>query len=447
MHDQPIVTAQRSLGTTPSAQQPAATAPSNLLYGPSDVSTRRPRDAVERRAVGLGWFSLGLGLVQILAPRQVARAIGASNSLMTCSVIRACGVREVVSGLGILMQPRPNPFLWTRLAGDVVDVALLTGQLATSTRRTTLRLGIATAAALGTTVLDAKTTLDLTRVRRGEDLDLGGIHVKQSITINAPPQQVYSFWRNLENLPKFMAHLESVEVANGSSKWRAKAPAGASVEWEAEVTVDKPNSLIGWRSLPGSTVPNHGSVRFVPAPGNRGTEVHVELVYEPPGGAFAAVLAKLFGEEPKQQIKGDLRRLKQVLETGEVTHSDASIHSGTHPAQPSSQPRRKPTAPTRALITRAQGATNASVARSRPSDSGGSAPSPRPSSTSAQRKLSTAAPPKPTTSEPPATGAQPPEPSATGGQATTSSDAPNDAIPFTHFTNQGFGTTRDDDAS
>src|SRR5690606_20885156 len=99
---------------------------------------------------------------------------------------------------------------------------------------------------------------------------------------------------------------------------------------------DEPNALIQWSSLPGSSVPNHGKVTFEQAPGNRGTEVHVSLTYEPPGGAFGAVVAKLFGEEPKQQIKSDLRRLKQVLETGEVTHSDASIHRGMHAAKPSS---------------------------------------------------------------------------------------------------------------
>src|SRR4051812_44726549 len=119
-----------------------------------------------------------------------------------------------------------------------------------------------------------------------------------------------------------MAHLESVKVDNGRSTWRAKAPAGSSVEWQAEVVMDHPNQAIGWRSVEGTLVPNRGVVRFDAAPGGRGTEVLVELKYDPPGGPLGALVAKLFGEEPAQQIAGDLRRLKQVLETGEVLHSD-----------------------------------------------------------------------------------------------------------------------------
>jgi uncharacterized membrane protein len=111
-----------------------------------------------------------------------------------------------------------------------------------------------------------------------------------------------------------------------------------SVQWEAEIVLDRPNEAIGWRSVEGSTsIPNRGVVRFSPAPGERGTLIYVELKYEPPAGTLGAAFAKLFGEEPGQQIASDLRRLKQVLETGEVVHSDASIHRAPHPARPSPQ--------------------------------------------------------------------------------------------------------------
>jgi uncharacterized membrane protein len=132
-----------------------------------------------------------------------------------------------------------------------------------------------------------------------------------------------------------MAHLESVQVLDDRrSHWKAKAPAGTTVEWDAETIEDRPNELIAWRSLPDATVPNSGTVRFKDAPGDRGTEVLVQLSYQPPGGKVGALIAKLFGEEPKQQVKGDLRRFKQVMETGEIVHSDASIHRGPHPAYP-----------------------------------------------------------------------------------------------------------------
>jgi uncharacterized membrane protein len=106
------------------------------------------------------------------------------------------------------------------------------------------------------------------------------------------------------------------------------------VEWEAETVEDRPNELIAWRSLPDASIPNSGTIRFKDAPGDRGTEIHVELRYQPPGGKLGSLIAKLFGEEPDQQVKGDLRRFKQVMETGEIVHSDSSIHSGMHPAQP-----------------------------------------------------------------------------------------------------------------
>lgn len=325
-------------------EQAVATEPRAWLLGPEDVSTRRPRDGAEHRAVGLGWFSVGLGLAQLLAPGGVARLVGVPNTAFNRLTMRACGVRELGAGLGILAQPRPNALLWARVAGDLLDLALLTTSLV-GTKHNAARLGVATTAVLGVTALDAKTALDVTRARRGEDIERAGVDVTHSITIHAQPSEVYAFWRDFSNLPKFLAHLESVEVRgdgksgdgksrNGTSLWRAKAPAGMSVEWEAEITKDEPNALIEWRSLPGSIVPNCGRVRFEKAPGNRGTEVHVALTYEPPGGSVAAIVAKLFGEEPKQQIKSDLRRLKQVIETGEVIRSDASIHAGRHAAQP-----------------------------------------------------------------------------------------------------------------
>jgi uncharacterized membrane protein len=204
-------------------------------------------------------------------------------------------------------------------------------------------LAVATAAVLGVTVLDLITSQRVGRNGEAVELATGalarrgkGVRVRRDITIAKPPEEVYRFWRNFENLPRFMEHLESVQILDERrSHWRAKAPAGAGVEWDAEIIEDRPNELIVWRSLDGADVPNTGSVRFVPAPGGRGTEVNVELRYDPPGGKLGATVAKLFGEEPGQQVDGDLRRLKQVLETGEVVHSDASIHRGMHPARPS----------------------------------------------------------------------------------------------------------------
>lgn len=150
-----------------------------------------------------------------------------------------------------------------------------------------------------------------------------GNKVEKSVTINRPPAELYSYWRNFENLPRFMKHLESVSVTGeGRSHWVAKGPGGTSVEWDAEVYNEKENELIAWRSLEGSQVDNAGSVHFDPAPSGRGTVVRVVLKYNPPAGKLGALVAKLFGESPEQQIDEDLRRFKQLIETGETATTE-----------------------------------------------------------------------------------------------------------------------------
>jgi uncharacterized membrane protein len=145
------------------------------------------------------------------------------------------------------------------------------------------------------------------------------VHAEKSVIINRPAEDLYSFWRNFAQLPRFMKHLEAVRV-NGDrrSHWVARGPAGTRVEWDAEITADRPNELIAWRSLEGADVHNSGTVRFDAAPGGRGTVLHVALDYRPPAGALGAAVAQLFGEAPQQQIEGDLRRFKNIMEAGEI---------------------------------------------------------------------------------------------------------------------------------
>ena len=150
-----------------------------------------------------------------------------------------------------------------------------------------------------------------------------GVRVEKSVTINAPPEQLYTFWRNFENLPKFMHNLEAVEVRDGKrSRWVAKGPAGKSVDWEAEIINEVPNELIGWRSIDGSEVDNAGSVHFTPATGGRGTEVKVVLRYDPPAGKLGARVSKILGEDPATNVQEDLRRLKMLIETGEIATTE-----------------------------------------------------------------------------------------------------------------------------
>lgn len=152
-----------------------------------------------------------------------------------------------------------------------------------------------------------------TSVRAGH-----GVRVDQAVTVNVPPEQLYRFWRDFANLPRFMDHLVSVRAEGERSHWAARGPAGTTVEWDAEIVNERPNELIAWRSLPGSQVDNAGSVHFTPAPAGRGTVVRVELKYDPPAGKLGSAVAWLFGQEPNRQVREDLRRFKQLMEAGEI---------------------------------------------------------------------------------------------------------------------------------
>jgi len=145
-----------------------------------------------------------------------------------------------------------------------------------------------------------------------------GIRVEKGIFIHRSPEEVYSFWRNLENLPRFMRHLKSVRnLGHLRSHWVANAPLGFHVQWDAEIIQDRPHELIAWRSLPGSDVDSAGSVHFQTLRGGRDTEVRVVLKYDPPAGRLGAALALLFGEDPDEAMQEDLRHFKQLLEAGQ----------------------------------------------------------------------------------------------------------------------------------
>ena len=149
-----------------------------------------------------------------------------------------------------------------------------------------------------------------------------GFRVEKSVTVNASPEDLYRFWQNFENLPRFMSHLESVKVFDDKrSHWVAKGPAGTDAEWDAEIINEIPNELIGWRSVEGSKVRNAGSVHFVRAAGNRGTEVKVVLRYDPPAGIVGAAFARIFGEDPAHQVQEDLQAFKQLIESGEIARA------------------------------------------------------------------------------------------------------------------------------
>ncbi|MBV9928822.1 MAG: SRPBCC family protein [Acidobacteria bacterium] len=289
----------------------------------------------EQLARGLGWFSIGLGLAELLAPRGVAKVAGMRGNT---ALIRLFGLREIASGIAIFAGGRrPAGPVWSRVVGDALDLACLGAAYATP-ENDKARLTFATANVLAVTALDVLCAQQLSADDDGANGERGRVPVNKSIIINAAPEEVYSYWRDFENLPRFMRYLESVTVTGeGRSHWVAKAP-GGSVEWDAEMTEDVPNQRISWRSLEGSEVETSGTVRFEPAVGGRGTVLHVTLDFNPPGGAVGALFAKLWGEDPDGEMQTDLRRFKQIVELGEIVVSDGTLtgegYTEQRPAQP-----------------------------------------------------------------------------------------------------------------
>ena len=291
----------------------------------------------------LGWFSIGLGLAEVLAPQAVARWIGLDEDEHK-TLLRAYGVRELAAGVGILTRPKPTYWMWNRVLGDAVDLGSLRNAMETrgNDRR---KLKLAALAVAGVTALDIVSSMRLTSEASpaaGEDpgsyktadTSTGNV-VAAVITVNKPVEEVYNFWKDPGNYAQFMAQMESVNpTTGGRSHWKVKAPAGLSVEWNAKVVQDIPNELIRWSSIDSENVDSTGTVRFRAAPGNRGTIVSLDVQYKPKGGPLGAKVGKLFSAIPKTQMQNDLRRFKQLVEVGEVVKSDATAVRGMHPARP-----------------------------------------------------------------------------------------------------------------
>jgi uncharacterized membrane protein len=339
-------------------REPDTSAPDRAATGSALRADRRPNTAKtqpyqriadgdrgtggQTAANGLGYFSIALGLAELLAPNAMSRLIGVKNpDGGNHATMRTMGLREIAAGMGILTSEDPTRAVWARVAGDALDLALLGKTLANpdNGRGRTL---FATANVLAVTALDIATARQLSQQPRTnvtEKADAGIIVTRRSVTVNRPVEEVYAFWHNLENLPRFMRHLESVTMTDDRhSHWVALAPAGKTVEWDAETLEDRQNELISWRSLPDSDVYNAGRVEFMRAPGDRGTELRVTLEYRPPFGKLGSKLAMLWREEPGQQVHDDLRHFKQVMETGEIVLSDATKQRGPHSAQPDNEP-------------------------------------------------------------------------------------------------------------
>lgn len=293
------------------------------------------KDAMSR---ALGWLSLALAVPPLADADRFCAELGVGTGHRQRRAARIVGLRELAAAGGLLTRPHPV-WLWSRVAGDAMDLSVLARALHSHNALGRRRTVTTAAAVAGITAVDlfAATTRTRRRRRRRTLMKLTA-----TTTINKPPAEVYRFWREIENLPTFMAHVDDVrETGEGTSHWTVSAPFGRTVEWDATTTDDVPERRIAWQSVDGADVENTGAVEFVPAPGGRGTEVHVDINYAMPAGKLGEAVARYFGEDPHQQLDDDLRRLKQVLETGEVIRSEgapggkrARREFPQHPAQP-----------------------------------------------------------------------------------------------------------------
>lgn len=285
---------------------------------------KNPERGTGKLVRALGGASFGLGVPMLWRTDEVARFSGVDDSSAAPAVIRAVGAREMMHAGLLLLGPQRS--VWTRVVGDAMDLAVLGTALRGRRGERRMRTAAATVAVLGIAGLDVYAALRTGRRQHGKGRP-GPLELHASTTVNRSPEEVYHFWRDFENLPSFMLHLKSVSGdGDGRSHWEANAPLRRSVKWDAEITGDEPGRRISWKSLPGADIDNAGTVHFAPAPGDRGTEVRVALHYDVPGGRVGRAVAKLFGEEPEQQVRDDLRRFKQVLETGDLVRTESLPH-------------------------------------------------------------------------------------------------------------------------
>jgi uncharacterized membrane protein len=272
----------------------------------------------------MGYLSLGMGAAQVAAPRLVAWLTGVRPSRAHKSVMRAMGLRELTVGAGLLSANTASPWLWARAAGDVLDLALLASGLPSSQVGRRRRVA-AIAVVAGATVCDVLAGWRVAAAEGTSGDSSTRTHLRAYTTIRCEPEEAYRYWRNFENFPAFMEHVESVQVTAGTlSHWRVKGPGGSRLEWDAEIIRDDPSSLISWESLPGAAISHQGGVRFRKAPGGQGTEVSLDIVYSQPAGLAGGLAARLLGEHPQQQVTDDLQRFKHLIETGSVPASDTA---------------------------------------------------------------------------------------------------------------------------
>jgi uncharacterized membrane protein len=280
---------------------------------PSQRQTRR-REPPLPGPQTLGWLSIGLGVATLLAPRPVSRATGLQGRE---SLLRLVGARELASGVGLLTQQQKRPWLWSRVLGDIMDLALIAGAIKPANPG---RYRALTTAAIVSAIAVADVAASVRNARsRRPVLTRADAYLEASVIVNKTPDECYAFWRDVRNLPKFTRSLESIAVIDDSrSHWVLRGPLGSRWEWDSRKTVDRPGECIAWKSMEGAELQQVALVSFDSATGGRGTRVQLSLHYQPRAGSVGASIAKVFGADPRSEARQDLARFKQLIESGEI---------------------------------------------------------------------------------------------------------------------------------
>lgn len=272
---------------------------------------RRPERA-KQLASGLGWFSIGLGAAEIFAPGQIAKVIGVRDRDQRRNVLRARGAYEIAAGVGILSRPEASGWMWTRVAADVVDLVMLGSAFGSRGGR---RARVAAAAVVGVTALDLICGARLRRTK--------SFRAVAAVLIGRSVEDLYNFWRYPPNVMALQPALESVRpLGDRRWRWSAKVPGGRILEFDTEITEDQPNRRFAWRSIEGSPISLQISLEFKPGTANRGTILRGEIQMQGPLTLLAKT-AHAAGFGPEVGLEYQLRRFKQLMETGEIARATA----------------------------------------------------------------------------------------------------------------------------
>lgn len=267
----------------------------------------------------LGWFSVGLGLAEVVAPNAITRALGTRRR--PGLVRTAYGLRELAVGAGLLTTRTPQPWVWARVAGDVLDLATLGAALG-GRRSNRGAVGFALASVAAVTALDVRTALALGTengtsgaTEKGAPPDAE--EVRSSITIGRPPEEVYWAWRDPVTVatmlqPFARVHAESPELAH----IQPRTPLGGALQWSWDVPDERPGEFMRFRSLEGSTVRNEGTATLRPTADGRGTHLEVHARYQAPGGPLGTKALAAFGLVPQKALDETLDRFRDLVESG-----------------------------------------------------------------------------------------------------------------------------------